>query len=274
MYWFEQAPLWIVWPTLSIGLIAAMVAGYMCGKLARRGRGDSDSSDSQGFLMSAALALLGLLIGFTFSMASSRLDARRGALLEEANAVGTTYLRFQIVDEPDRSALSKDLLSYLDARHAFFAAGASLSAVDRADNRTGEVENRMWDTLAGWISKHETNTSNVSLLQATNDMFDLAASDRVVREGRVPITIIRAIVVYSLIAAFLLGQSFAPKKDIRPFAATTVLVLVALAISLILDLDRPASGTITVSSVPFDRAAASIRAMETARLSNSPAAKP
>ena len=82
MHWFEQAPLWIIWPTLSLGLIAAMVAGYLCGKLARRGRGESDSSDSQGFLMSAALALLGLLIAFTFSMASSRLDARRGAPLQ------------------------------------------------------------------------------------------------------------------------------------------------------------------------------------------------
>ena len=270
MHWFEQAPLWIIWLTLSLSLIVAMVAGYSCGKLARRGIGESDSSDSQGFLMSAALALLGLLIAFTFSMASARLDARRGALLQEANAVGTTYLRFQIVDEPYRSALSKDLLSYLDARHAFFEAGADPSAVDRADDLTGRVESRMWDTLAGWVSRHEASTSNVSLLQATNDMFDLAASDRVVREARVPITIIRAIVIYSLIAAFLLGQSFAPKKDIRPFAATTVFVLVALAISLILDLDRPATGTITVSSVPFDRAAASIRAMETARLANRP----
>jgi hypothetical protein len=198
-------------------------------------------------------------------MASARFDARREALLQEANAVGTTYLRFQILDEPYRSTLSKDLISYLGTRQAFLAAGADLSAVDHADATTGEVENRIWATLTDWIRRHSGDTSNVSLLQATNDMFDLAAADRVMRETRVPLTIIRAIAIYSLIAAFLLGQSFAATKEKRPFAATIVLILVALSIALILDLDRPATGLITVSTVPFDRAVASIRATEAAR---------
>jgi hypothetical protein len=69
-------------------------------------------------------------------------------------------------------------------------------------------------------------------------------------------------VIYALIAAFLLGQTFAAQKDVRPFAATIVFVLVALSIALILDLDRPTKGSITVSTIPFDRAAASLRAME------------
>jgi len=270
MAWFEQASLWIIWPVLSLGLLVSMAAGYFGGRLVRRGTDANGSSDGQGFLLSAALALLGLLIAFTFSMASARFDARRVVLLQEANAVGTTYLRFQILDEPYRSTLSKDLLSYLDARQAFFAAGSDPSAVDHADVATGKVENHMWATLADWVHRHPANTSNVSLMQTTNDMFDLAASDRVVRETRVPLTIIRAIALYSLIAAFLLGQSFAAKSEFRPFGAATVFVLVALAISLILDLDRPSNGTITISSVPFDRAADAIREMDAARPTNSP----
>lgn len=257
----EHVPLWLVWPGLSLALFGAMVLGKVTRRFIR-GKDARNGSETHGFLLSAALALLGLLIAFTFSMASARFDARRGALLEEANAVGTTYLRFQIPEEPYRGMLSKEMLSYLDARHAFFAAGSDLAAVDRADAATGVVQNRIWKTLTDWIRNHPGSTATASLLQATNDMFDLAASDRVVRETRVPLTIVRAIAVYSLIAAFLLGQSSVAKKDNNPFAAVAVFILVALSIALILDLDRPASGSITISTTPFDRAAAAIRAME------------
>jgi hypothetical protein len=265
MGWFEYAPLGMIWLALSLALLIAMAIGYAGSRLLRRRRERSETSENQSFLLSAALALLGLLIAFTFSMASARFDARRQALLEEANAVGTTYLRFQMLEEPYRSRLSADMLSYLDARRAFLSAGADLSAVERADEATGAVENRIWATLTDWIPRHPTDTANVSLMQATNDMFDLAASDRVVRETRVPLTIIRAIVMYSFIAALLLGQSFAARNDRNPFAAIVVFILVALSIALILDLDRPATGTITVSTTPFDRAVASIRAMEAAK---------
>jgi hypothetical protein len=262
MGWLERAPLWIIWPTLSAVLLIAVAIGFFVGRLIERRRGQGETSDGVGFLLSAALGLLGLLIAFTFSMASERFDARRQAVLQESNAVGTTYLRFQLLDEPFRNTLSQELLSYLDARRSFFAAGADPSAVDRADSLTGEVENRIWTGLTDWVRSHSENTSNVALLQATNDMFDLAASDRAMREARVPLTIVRAITLYSLIAALLLGQSLAAKKDNHPIAAATIFVLVALSISLILDLDRPATGTITVSTTTFDRAVDSIRAME------------
>lgn len=268
MAWLEQAPLWIIWPALSLSLLAAMVGGFLTDRLVKRD--PSKPSENQSFLLSAALALLGLLIAFTFSMAAGRFDTRRSALLQEANAVGTTYLRFQTLDEPYRGTLTRDLLSYLDARQAFFAAGGNPSAIDHADAATGQVEAGIWTTLADWVRGHPAATANVSLMQATNDMFDLAATDRVVREARVPLTIIRSLAIYALIAAFLLGQNFGSRKDRRPFAAAIVFVLVSLSIALILDLDRPASGTITVSAVPFERAVASIKAMEAEKQAQTP----
>ena len=240
-----------------------MAIGYFGRRLFHRETEPPESYDSHNFLLSAALALLGLLIAFTFSMASTRYDERRAALLREANAVERTSLRFDVVDEPHRATLSKDMLSYLDAREAFFAARADMTAVERADAWSNRVEHRIWTTLTDWIRLHPENTANAALMQAANEMFDLAATDRVERELHVPASITRAIAIYALIAAFLLGESSAVRKDHRPFAATIVFVLVALSLTLIVDLDRPATGTITVSTMPFDRAAAAIRAMET-----------
>src|SRR5579862_4252530 len=176
MGWFEQAPLWVIWPALSLTLVVAMTIGSSGARLFQR-KATADAPENENFLLSAALALLALLIAFTFSMASERFDSRREALLQEANAVGTTYLRFQLLDEPYRSKLSNDLLSYLDTRQAFFSAGLDLTGIDRSDTATGRVEDRIWATLRDWVVRHSANTSNVSLMQATNDMFDLAATD-------------------------------------------------------------------------------------------------
>jgi hypothetical protein len=265
MAWLEHAPLGLIWPTLSVVLLLAMALGYAAGRITPRRPREGGSLDGIGFLLSAALALLGLLIAFTFSMAATRFETRRDAVLHEANAVGTAYLRYQLLDEPGRGAISRDLLAWLEARQAFFAAGADPSAIERAEAQTGEVSARIWTELTGWTRAHPGNTANIPLLQATNEMFDLAASDRAHREARVPITILRAIMIYAVIAAVLLGQSLAVQKSRHPLAAATLFVLVALAIALILDLDRPATGTITVSTAPFDRAAQSIRTMEAAR---------
>lgn len=139
-----------------------------------------------------------------------------------------------------------------------------MDRIDRTDAHTGDVETQIWKVLSATIRTHPTATFNPSILQTTNDMFDLAASDRTIREAHVPVTIIRALTVYSLIAALLLGQNLASARERHLIGAASLLVLVALAMALILDLDRPATGTITVSTIPFDRAAAAIKAMETA----------
>jgi hypothetical protein len=264
MSWFEQSPLWAIWPTLSMALVIAMAIGYFGGR-AVQGNTLPESSDGGPIFLSAAVGLLSLLIAFTFSLASERFDARRETLLQEANAVGTTYLRFQLPDEPYRSRLSRDLLSYLELRQAFFAAGADPSDVHRIDTATGRVENRIWATLRDWIRNHSGNTSNVPLMQATNEMFDLAASDRARRETHVPLTIIRTIAIYSVIVALFMGRSVVGKKTDHLLAAAIVLILVALSIALILDIDRPVTGTITVSAAPFDRAVDAIRQMDAAR---------
>jgi hypothetical protein len=269
MAWLERAPLLVIWPSLVLAFLVALFVGYRGRWVIARIRGTAESGEKSdeavGFLLSAALALLGLLIAFTFSMAAQRFDARRHMLMEEANAVGTTYLRFQLLDEPNRTALSGLLLSYLDSRLAFFSAGSNSKAVAQADARTSALEPKMWKFLSASVRAHPTATFNSPLLETTNDMFDLAASDRAARDTRVPLTILRAITLYSIIAALLLGQSLACAREPHLIAATTLFVLVGLSITLILDLDRPATGTITVSSAPFVRVADSIRAMEKAR---------
>jgi len=258
----ETAPLLVIWPLLVVLLVVAHELGFLVFRyLTRRKAGAGESDDSGiGYLVSAVFALLGLLIAFTFSMAANRYDVRRGLVVAEANAVGTTYLRFQVLEDPARSELSKLMLPYLQAREEFFAADDA-AKVAVADANTNDVQAQIWRELSAAVRAQPNATTNQSLLETTNEMFDFAASDRAAIDGRVPISILRVLIAYSLIAAGFIGYALAAKRSRYFVASTALFVLFGLSISLIIDLDRPHSGSVIVSSAPFLRAAENIRAM-------------
>src|SRR5436190_203648 len=110
------APIWAIGLTLFVLLIGMMLLGIAVRRRTER-RAASEGEDAQeGYIVSGALGLLALLLGFTFAMAVDRYDNRRSLVLEEANAIGTTYLRAQLLDEPFRSRLSRLLEGYTASR--------------------------------------------------------------------------------------------------------------------------------------------------------------
>src|SRR5579864_1446616 len=105
MYWLEHAPIWLIGLVIFAGLVIAELAGFWVGRLAAARKAPDSKFDGTGYLLSAMLGLLGLLIAFTFGTAASRFDVRRTLVRDEANAIGTTYLRIQTLDEGPRDAL-------------------------------------------------------------------------------------------------------------------------------------------------------------------------
>src|SRR5882672_11281158 len=94
----ETAPLWLIWLVVTAGLMIAHEIGYLFRRFSAKRRPDGgETSDSIGHRLPAALALLGLLIAFTFSMAADRFATRRALVVSEGNAIGTTYLRLQLL---------------------------------------------------------------------------------------------------------------------------------------------------------------------------------
>ena len=119
--WLIAAPIWQIALTIFGGMAVAIMIGSGFRRLHRPDysddpKGADKDSSEQGVMASAVMGLLALLIGFTFSLAISRFDTRRQNVLLEANAIGTTYLRSQMLDEPHRARLSKLLIDYTDNR--------------------------------------------------------------------------------------------------------------------------------------------------------------
>src|SRR5262249_40310966 len=120
--------------TLLLAMCVTAGLGIMLQVRIGRGQAEADkgSSDGQeGYIVSAVLGLLALLLGFTFSLSVDRFDTRRHLVLEEANAIGTVYLRAQLLPEPHRSRTSNLLIRYTDNRIAL------------AETAPGQVQDRL-----------------------------------------------------------------------------------------------------------------------------------
>ena len=139
MSWLEALPLAVIAPAVLAALLAAATIGYRGHIWLRRRMGETES-ESHDHLLSAVLGLLALLLGFTFSLALNRYETRRDLVMQEANAIGTTWLRAQLLESPNKTAMSGLLRSYLDARLAWSEADVA----PEASRQTAALQQKLW----------------------------------------------------------------------------------------------------------------------------------
>jgi hypothetical protein len=187
--------------------------------------------------------LLSLLLGFAMSMALGRFDERKKLVVDEANAIGTVYLRTSMQVEPVRSHAPALLREYVDARLAVFGSQSNPDERTAAVARSKQIQTELWNgaTVAAQQSPTPITASYVTAL---NDMIDLDSTRVAVRLNRIPGDIWALLGMLSILTSLIIGYG----QRRRALLATIVPVLtVAIAVSLIADLDSPTSGLIQVS---------------------------
>ena len=252
----EQVPIWIIGPVVAVSLVIAHELGFWFG----RNLGDS-RLEIVGSTVAAALALLGLLTAFTFGAAQERFDIRQKLVVQEANAIDVAYLRAQLVQDPWRTTLGRELLQYAEVRARFPGPDWRLGRHSAIEQESEALRGEIWREVQGAVRASPTSTVNAPVVQSMNEMFDLDLSRQAARENRVPATVLRTLALYAMAAAVLMG--LAAHADLRyRLVSTVVLLLLTLAFCLILDLDRPNSGSILIDQSPVKAASASIRQSE------------
>ncbi|HUD29026.1 MAG TPA: hypothetical protein VMQ93_09160 [Novosphingobium sp.] len=244
-------------PTLLIGLVVLVLlwGSMQVGILIRRRRlraapdGQEDDSTHEGYIVSGALGLLALLLGFTFALAVDRYDSRRALVLEEANAIGTTYLRAQLLDEPYRSQLSATLRDYTGNRLAL-AQAQGVDAQRPLLEQSDELQQRLWTQTVAAIRPIRGLEVSSTFVDAMNLTIDEGAARVAARRAHVPPRVLVALLVYMLISALILG--YVMSRSPRRTATAVLLALVTLSYLLILDIDRPTGGGIREPQAPME----------------------
>ena len=261
--------LWVV--LFGLMLLAATVGR---GLRARMGRSKADDSDGKGgqedLVLSAVLGLLALLLGFTFSIAVDRYEARRHLVLEEANVIGTAYLRAQLLEEPHRTRMSNLLVRYTDTRLAL--AKASPDQV-RALIRTNDaLVTQIWGAVKASFPTIRTSAFSAAYLQAINSMIDIGSARVVARLARVPFAVIAVLFVYTLTTAAVLGYVLKGPRSRR--VASFLLGLLSLALVLIVDINRPVAGAVREGQGPMESLRRTLDTWRPAAFDEAPNAQP
>lgn len=251
------------WLGLAVMLTLAAEAGYRLHGWARSRRqiDPDDDDEGSGYVLSGALGLLGLLIAFVFGMAAERYEGRRQLVVQEANAISTAALRYELLPEPQRARLIKTMGDYVAVRLEFFDFGDDMAKVRSAEARAEALQAMIWKEAGEAVRTPEGQPFIMPVLSATNEMFDVAASRHAALEARVPARALQVLVLYAVVAAAIMGHGLAPGGRRHLVSTSGLFTLVALAISLIIDLDSPRIGSVRVPQAPMEHVAEQVRAM-------------
>lgn len=236
-------PLWLLRPIL---LILFMLCCFLGARLRTRFASARDDHSPDSYILSAVLGLLGLMIAFTFSMALSRYDDRREMVISEANAIGTTWLRAGLIEGDAGKALQNSIAAYAKLRSHLPVAGET----DAVERHTSEVQRKLWDQMQRSLGATPPPIST-TLINAMNEMFDIAATRKAEREAQIPVLVVDVVLLYALLSAGIVGYVLGASEPKHRGVTFILFVLLTLSLSLILDLDRPWRGGITISQQPM-----------------------
>jgi hypothetical protein len=221
------------------------------------GRGGGDVSTLEG----AVLGLLALMIGFSFAIALSRFEARRDAVLNEANAIGTTALRARLLPTPYDAEALKSLRDYIQLRLDVTQRVASASDVKAAISRSNEIQQTLWRNAMALAAKDTGMVPTGLFIQSLNEMIDSQGKHLEATRSRVPNIVFVTLYGVAIVAFTLAGYANGLLEEHRVRLPVYVMaVLVSAVILLIQDLDRPTVGSIRVNQQPMIDTAASIAA--------------
>jgi hypothetical protein len=240
--WLNKAPLWMVGAILLAALLAAARFGR---RLRTRGRNPAEETQSEGYSVTAILGLLALLTGFTFSLAIERFEARRQLVLQHANAIGTTYLRVQLLPEPHRTRLSGLIVDYTG--NAIALARAPTPARLTKDD---EILTSLWAASAAAYDSIKTLPYATAFVASMNSLIDYDGARRASRSAHIPTIVFAVLLVYLIGTACILGYVMKSRRG--QFSAAFLLLLLTLSQLLILDIDRPTMGGVLESQKPME----------------------
>ncbi len=223
--------------------------------LRRRGL-EAELREDFGFILAATLTLLGLIIGFSFSMAVSRYDQRKNYEEAEANAIGTEYVRAELLPAADAEAVRTLLRKYTDERIAFYRA-VDDRELQEINSRTARLQNELWSAIRRPVMAQPTPVAAL-VAQGMNDVLNSQGYTQAAFWNQIPLAAWGMMAAVAVVCNLLVGfGSHNVKGGARLLPILPMVV--AIAFLLIADIDAPRQGIIRVQPLNLIALAESLR---------------
>ena len=237
----DIVPLWVLLIGIILIVLLSGEVGFRVGRL--RARRAHEMETPVGEMVAATLGLLAFILGFTFGLAATRYDTKRQLLVDEANAVGTTYLRAEMLPE-GRNDIRALLREYVDVRIAAVVPGKLAEGIRRSE----ALQTRLWGLTVPIAVKHPNSIIVGLFVQSLNEVIDLHTKRLTAGvRNRIPFAIWAALYGISIFSFAAMGYHSGLTGTTRSLVIIAVALTFSVVIVLIADLDRSQEGVLRVS---------------------------
>jgi hypothetical protein len=243
-------PIWISVLGLAIIAMLGSEVGYRLAKLGQSGESDRTFQVSER-LKASIIALVALLFGFSYSVTTSRYHERERFVLDEANAIGTCYLRAGLLSEPARSQIRGVLRHYTDLRLALYKYALEPGVTDKTRLEMGKDLDELWSTVELEASNEPETVRTSLIVSSANEVIDLSSTRDWLNNDKLPAVVILLLGLCIVISSTLVGHSSGEvgKRNLGLWISMNILI--AMVFFVILDFDRSHRGLIRVDHEPL-----------------------
>lgn len=238
---FDSLPIFSIFIGTAVFILLSFEVGYQISKYAQS-HYEGKIDTSQGPMVGGILAMLAFVLAFTFSMAASRFDDRKEAVLNEANAINTAYLRADLIAQPHRTEVKRLLREYVEIRLQ------GLKKMEVALARSLELHELLWNQATLATEKNPQNL-NLLIIQSINEVINIHHKRlNVAVRNRIPVDIWLTLYAITAFAMVTVGSQVGLTRSRRFNQVIPMVLAFSALITLVADLDRPAQlGLIKVS---------------------------
>jgi len=240
--------LWAVIFLFLILLLIPMEVGFRLGARQKLLYADAESEARSDVTLASLMALLGLMLAFTYSFSLSRADLRKAALIKEVNAISTAFLRADLLPEPGRTEVRDRLFDYAKSRYVEPGTVRTLQEVEKVVDRSVQIQSKIWPAVKSALRQKGDMSDPLKalLVSAVNDVLDAHTSRMAVFFDRLPTAVL---VLLMFIAGLSLGAaaySSVLRGHFSRWRMTAFALILASLMYIILDYDMMMRGFIQV----------------------------
>ncbi len=239
----ESMPIAAVYVCIALVILAACEIGFKIGSHHHRTLQDKEAPTSVGPMVGGLLGMLAFVLAFTFSLAASQHTLRRENVLTEANRIGTAYLRSDLIDEQKGTEVKRLLREYVDIRLQAARPGGDWQT---AVKRSLEIHDLLWAQVAS-AAIDDPNEITSLVVQSVNDVIDMHEQRLTgAIRSRIPGSVWIGLMAITVLAMLTIGLQAGLAGKRRMVAVLPLSLAFAVLVTLIVDLNRPYGGLITV----------------------------
>jgi hypothetical protein len=250
MHWLYEWPIWVDGVLFWLLLLIAIEGGFWMGLRRHRRSVDAKNTVRGDVTLGSMLALLGLLLAFTYAFSLGRADMRKQAIIHEANAIGTAFLRADLGAEPGKSELRQGLLDY--ARTRLLYKELYGEPLREAVDRSLDAQSRLWPAAERAVQGDVPGPIQALILQAVNDVLDAHTIRIAVVNDRIPGIVLALLLLVAAASLAVAAHNAGLNGSINRWRMSAFSLVLAALMLVIVDFDRGQHGFIRISLQPLE----------------------